>query len=269
MDVTKPIALVDLSSFVFYRFFAIKRWLQISGNEGKLSQDEVLDKFEKLFESNLNDIKKKLKVDLRNVLLARDCPRDKIWRMAIYPEYKGTRDERRSPDFDPTVFTKTYADIIPRLTKKHGYNMVQYDAAEADDIIAIAHDYIRHKSPTTPIYILSADTDFMQLKGPNTHIINFAFKPIAQSLSEEKQQNYLLWKIIKGDDSDNIPAIDKKIGDVTALKLATNPDALRARIQSSQHVKDAFERNEILISFERIPMSMRDAVSQVLTPLFS
>lgn len=267
MDTSKPIVLVDLSSFIFYRFYAIQRWMGISKTE--LNAEQVLEKFSKLFEDNLKEIKKKLKVDWKNIVLARDCPRDKIWRMAIYPEYKGTRDAKRGPTFDPTVFVTAYNDIIPRMQKTHGFYMAQYDKAEADDVIAVIHNEVRRHSATTPIYVLSADTDFVQLATGNgsasaTKILNFQLKPIGQSFDEDKQKHYILWKTIRGDTSDNIPSIDKKIGDATAMKLAKDPQLLKARLDASPTVRANFERNNTLINFDQIPRDIVEGIVGVM-----
>lgn len=251
MDITKPIVIIDLSSFIFYRFYAIQKWIGISKVE--LTSAQVLEKYAKLFEDQLKHIKKQLKVDWKNIILARDCPRDKIWRMSVYPEYKGTRDAQRVPDFYPAVFTIAYNDIIPRMQRDFGIHMIQYDRAEADDVIAVIHNEVRQRRCNTPIYILSSDTDFIQLATPCTNIINFQMKPLGASYNEDKQKHYLLWKVIRGDSSDNIPAIDKKVGDATAMKLAKDPAQLSAKLAASPNARANFERNNVLINFNHIP----------------
>lgn len=253
MDATKPILLIDLSSFIFYRFFALQRWLTFSGKE--LSQSEMQAKFAELFEKNIKDIKKKLKVDWGNVILAQDCPRDKIWRNAIYAGYKGTRDAMRNAKFDPTVFTDAYTTIIPRMQKELGFHLISHEAAEADDVIAVISGHVKSQ-----VTIMSTDTDFLQLSSPNTRIINFTFKDLDASMSEDKKNHYLLWKIIRGDSSDNIPSIEKKIGDATAMKLAKDDNMLKQKLASSDVARENFERNKVLISFEFIPQRIRDQI---------
>lgn len=268
MNLSQPVALLDLSSYIFYRFFAIQKWLSISGRDKDFTPEMVIDKFSSLFESNLKDIKKKLKIDWKNIILVRDCPRDKIWRLEVFPDYKKSRDEKRSPLFDPTVFTKAYTEIVPRMIKEYGLNLVHYDRAEADDVIAIMHNEIRRQHPLTKIFILSADTDFVQLHSDITQIINFQFKSLAATVKpKEALPYYALWKVIRGDSSDNIPAIDKKIGDATALKLATNRDLLKAKLDASAQVNEAFLRNRTLIDFNYIPDTIRVGVIDLLKKL--
>lgn len=258
MDTSKPVALIDLSSYVFYRYYAIQRWLQMNGKE--MTPDEVLAKFETLFETNLKIMKRKLKVDWENVVLAVDCPREMIWRMALHPAYKGNRDTAGPDKFDGRTFERTFDKIIPDMRKQGcNFQVVRFDTAEADDIIAVLHNEIRRRQPETKVHIVTLDTDFLQLASNHTDVINFQLKPITSRFTADKMSHYLLWKIIRGDAADNIPAIDKKIGDATALKLAMNPDMLKARLAAPE-VKASFERNTILISFDSIPEVIKTGI---------
>lgn len=265
MDLSKTVVLLDLSSFIFYRFFAVHKWLSISGKAAEYTPEMVLDKFAALFESNLKEIKRKLKVDWTNIFLVRDCPRDKIWRTTLYPDYKKTRDDKRSPLFDPMVFTRAYNELVPKLEKNFNLKVFQYDHAEADDVIAVMNNEIHRLHPQTLVYIMSADSDFLQLQSEHTNIINFQYKPLASTIkSSGVLENYLMWKIIKGDASDNIPAIDKKIGDVTALKLAKCPISLEQRLSASEQTRSNFERNQTLIDFNFIPQPIREGIIQMM-----
>jgi len=264
MDIDKPIILIDLSSFIFYRFFAIQKWLSISGKEKEFTQEMIIDKFSTLFESNLRQIKKKLNVDWKNIVLVRDCPRNKIWRVEVFPDYKKGRDSKRSAAFDPLVFSHAYTDVVPRMIKSYGLQLIHYERAEADDVIAVITNEIRKQKPKTKIFIMSLDSDFLQLHGPNTEIIDFQFKNLRKKMTDEELDHYLLWKIIRGDASDNIPPIDKKIGDITAKKLAMNPDALRQKVDSSTAISESFERNNILINFLNIPESMKEGIIETM-----
>jgi 5'-3' exonuclease len=234
--------------------------LSISGKIAEYTPEKTLEKFSELFTKNIKDMKKKLKTDWKNIILVRDCPRDKIWRNDIYSEYKKTRDIKRSPNFDPIVFSHSYNVIVPQLVKEFGIVVSQFERAEADDIIAVLHNDIRAQSPSAQICIISLDSDFLQLHSKHTDIMDFQLKPLRKKMTDEDLACYITWKIIRGDDSDNIPPIDKKIGDVTAKKLACNPDALNQKLQSSVIIKENFERNKVLIDFSCIPESLKRGI---------
>ena len=71
----------------------------------------------------------------------------------------------------------------------------------------------------------------------------------------------LLYKVIKGDDSDNIPAIAPKIGPVTAKKVVfMDPEEREEWIKrKGQTAVENFENNRRLVSFNYIPESLRES----------
>ena len=74
-----------------------------------------MEKFEKMFKEHIKKYQKKFKID--KTFLLRDCKRETIWRMAFFPEYKGTRDEayKKNKFMGGKVFKKCYTDIIPKI----------------------------------------------------------------------------------------------------------------------------------------------------------
>lgn len=261
MDFSKPVVLLDLSSYIFYRYYAIQRWIIISKRE--LTSEETYEKFEKMFEDCLKKIVKKYKTSWDNVILARDCPRDKIWRMQYFEEYKKNRD-MKAGSFDSNIFPLTYNQIIPKMQNAHAFKVIQYDRAEADDVIAVIHSKIRRDNPDTIVYVLSQDSDFLQLQDNRTNIRNFSDKLISETVKPEIYKVYLRWKIIRGDVSDNIPAIDKKIGDVTALKLANDTDLLQQKLNTYPQVRERYLLNDLLINFQNIPDDLREGIQKLI-----
>lgn len=242
------VILIDLSSYVFYRNFAIHKWKAAAKLE-TLDDETFRSKFKKLFVENILGYAKKLKVPVSNVVFAQDCPRASIWRMNIYPEYKKTR-VRDIANFDPYVFQMTYEELIPKMEEQYGVRVCSVEGAEADDIIAVLARQLKAQMKT--VYILSCDNDFIQLVDENIQVMDFQMKTLVKGVYEKLFDVYLTWKLIYGDESDNIPSIDKKIGKVTAETLARNPQALALKLENPQ-VKANFERNAALIDMNRIP----------------
>jgi 5'-3' exonuclease len=89
-------------------------------------------------------------------------------------------------------------------------------------------------------------------------------KDISERYGKDIMDVFGIWKAIRGDVSDNIPAIDKKIGDKTAAKLATNKDILDEKLKNVR-VRDRFELNKRLIMFEYIPDDIRSKVIDTWT----
>lgn len=234
--------------------------MAISKNE--LTSDELYDKYNKVFESSLKALVKKYKSKWENVVLAQDCPRNTIWRCEIFPAYKKNRDGRQS-SFDPAIFAHTYTVLLPELNSKYPFRIISHERAEADDVIAVAHAKIRDAHPNTLIYVLSQDTDFLQLQDSATNIRNFNDKLLCETVPPEVLCAYVLWKTIRGDPSDNIPPIDKKVGDKTAIKMVANPEALAQKL-SQPGVQQQFDMNKLLIDFKMIPNDLRSSIAKLI-----
>ena len=222
----------------------------------EFGMDKFIEKYSKVFESKLMGFVKKLKVPMQNVILAKDCPRDTIWRMDVYKEYKQNRGAKTSKQLEPEVFSHTYNEMLPRLLKTHKIRMISYKRAEADDIIAIIHGKLRKDYPESKIYVLTCDTDLLQLIDDMTVVYDFQLKSLVKASIAPFLDVYVRWKVIQGDVSDNIPAIDTKIGKVTAEKLARNEELLKKRLEN-ERVRQDYERNDLLINLARIPEDIR------------
>ena len=111
---------------------------------------------------NLEEVLKKLKIEDPIIMVGRDCPRAEIWRMKIFPEYKGTRDTYEDdPSTNPGSFFKiAYKE---KLFEECGGTILKHDNLEADDCIALTTRYIRKAYPNSNIYIIANDHDYLQL----------------------------------------------------------------------------------------------------------
>ena len=92
--------IVDLSYFLFYRFFATRVWFSKAHPEIPTPDDFdfssnviFMEKIEKLIMDNIASYLRKFKVLSSNIHLVKDCPRTDIWRTYLYPEYKKNREE--------------------------------------------------------------------------------------------------------------------------------------------------------------------------------
>lgn len=252
-------AFVDLSYYVFHRYYAIQRWCKLSKTEFA-SLEEMLARFEKLFEDNLVALKKLYGFAWHRLVLAKDCSRDRIWRMEHYASYKKSRD--KPDDFDPAVFVHTYNVVLPKLVAKYGFAVVGADGAEADDVVAVFHQTIRERhGAQAPIVIVTNDNDYVQLLDENTLIVNCNKVVLRDRFTKEMLDVFLDWKVIKGDVSDNIQPIQKKIGDKAALKLAQDRALLDRCFAENPAAKAQYELNKVLIDFNSIPSGIRTDVA--------
>lgn len=262
------ILLIDLSYYVFYRYFATFNWYKRQTNanidvDNIKNNVEFMDKYSKMFEKTLLELIKKNKItSSTNVVFVKDCSRDHIWRHQFYNAYKATREEK-SALFSKDVFTFTYHTLIPQLQDKIGFQIIGHYCLEADDVIAIITKHLFNTYlDNIHITIITNDNDYIQLMNIdrllNTNennvlnIKNLQDKNICERINCSSQI-YINVKKILGDKSDNIPSIIRKCGEKTAFKLASNQDMLMKLLDKDTEAKKQYELNDLLIDFKNIP----------------
>lgn len=257
LDITKPIVLVDCSYFVFYRYYATRSWYQRAMEKDidckTVCTDNVfIDKYTLTWEKSIKDMSKEFKTVSNNIIFARDCSRDNIWRMELYPTYKAGRDEKEN-SFNGDIFKYTYQTLIPILKEKYNFKDIQHDKLEADDMIALFVKRINEKGNVScipKITIITNDNDYVQLYKYNVEIFNIQGKSLRDRIDDVP--NYLQYKIIIGDKSDNIVAVAKKVGDKTAKKMIADP-VYYEKIMGNPGAMQQMELNRKLIDFDSIP----------------
>lgn len=258
---TSPLVFIDLSYYVFHRYYALQRWYKFSKQE-PANEDEMIAKFTKLFEDNLCTFKRKLKCEWKDMYIVKDCLRENIWRMKHYADYKKNRDDKKG-EFNPLVFNHTYNVILPSLVDKYKFNLVGYDTAEADDVVAVMHGMARAKWPSRQVVIITNDNDYLQLHDSHTLFYNCNNVDILQKVKDVLEV-FIEWKVIKGDVSDNIPAIFPKLGEKRALRLAKNREQLEKKLQDPD-IKAQYELNKLLIDFSCIPTDVREGIKKTIS----
>jgi 5'-3' exonuclease len=274
-----PVLLIDMSYYVFYRYFATYNWYKRQNNanaivETIMENEEFVQKYAKMFEKTLLDLVKTYKInELTNIVFVKDCCRDNIWRHKHYDSYKATRDEK-STTFNKDVFNYTYHTLMPRLQEKLGFQIIGHYCLEADDVIAIITNTVFEQSPyKVSITIITNDNDYIQLMNHErllrnqTDILlikNLQHKSICDRIGCSPLQ-YINFKKIIGDKSDNIPSIIKKCGEKTAQKLSSDESALLALFTKDDNAKKQFELNDLLIDFNKIPLEYVEDIKNKVT----
>lgn len=252
---------IDTSYFVFYRYFSVFYWFKRFRPNVDLQRDNIMnnaafiEKYVKTFESSILELMKEFKVAAKNVIFAKDCPRDCIWRMDHYPAYKGNREEKLDT-FNKEIFKHTYQVILPQLVSRYSFKEMEYERLEADDVIALSIQHLKKQDPCCNIVVITNDNDYVQLLKHGITLVNLQRKHLQDRIQDH--QTYLQRKIIMGDKSDNIPAIIKKCGDKTAERLLQDATALQ-KLLTQTEVKEQYELNELLIDLDRIPLTIANS----------
>ena len=286
MVYNKFICLIDTSYIVYYSSFAAWKAYsyranipkELMGNDYNPTLDQHFNKFfENKFRNTLINAPMKIYpfIDKSKYIFCMDCPRKEIWRTDIYPEYKATRKYQISNfEFDVgKVFEYAYKYILPKICEEFDAITVQSKAAEGDDIIAVlANKYV---SNGKNVIIVTGDRDMVQLASDKVTIVTSdgtVREPRTEMETLLKNKNinceitandFLLFKILVGDPSDQIPNVKEGIGPKRAFELVTNKQKLKKLLTEDKITAQAFARNKKLIAMSQIPEEVRDLILEV------
>lgn len=168
-------------------------------------------------------------------------------RLELFPEYKanrrleaGSAAEDRKREF--MRWCNLAVEVVARWLP---VAVVRHPDYEADDVV---HTLLVRSSRVVPFTIVSSDTDFIQeLAIPNVTVWN----PTKNRAMTHPGHDYVTWKALRGDPGDGIPGIPG-IGDATATKLMSDPDAL-GRLLSRPEAAERFTTNHSLITLAEVP----------------
>lgn len=253
--------LIDGSYFIFFRYYAILNWFKLAKREQKLDKEnppeknnDFVDKFTKTFDQKIKEIPKKLKINDPIILVGRDCPREKIWRMKYLSTYKANRvyDDSFLGGY---FFKKSYKEDL--FLKAGAKKIFSYPSLEADDCLAILTKNILSKYPKATINIITSDMDYLQLASENVKLYDLKFKRLTERKSSfNNAEKDLFVKILTGDKSDNIQGVFKKCGPKTACKYFDDKELFKKKLEKEEGALERYNLNKKIIDFNEIPKEL-------------
>ncbi len=158
-------------------------------------------------------------------------------RMTLLPEYKATRVYDDKDDFQRQ---KRY--IINILKESFPIHVVRHPDHECDDVIG---NLVETTHKDDECIVVSTDTDFIQLYNTCKNVA--LYNPVKKKYVPHPGFDYVTWKSLKGDGSDNIEGFHG-IGDKRALAMVNNRELLNSFLDKDQN-RLMFEKNYRLIKF--------------------
>jgi 5'-3' exonuclease len=228
------------------------------------------------------------------------CLEGKSWRKAVYEPYKKNRivDDMSVTEAEKeenTMFWETYEKFTTFIKGKTNVSVLRHPQAEADDLIA----RFIHLHPEDTHYIISTDSDFVQLIAPNVNqyqgvageliTLEGYFKENGKPVIDKKTKQpklledpeYLLFKkIIRGDAGDNVftayprapekgsknrVGIREAFEDRNAQGFRWNTFMLQRWLDHNnqeQVVRDCYNRNRMLIDLTAQPDDIKQLVDE-------
>ncbi len=266
----RPYLLVDSSYVSFHRFFSTLIWYTNIHPDEEVEDDydwslnqEFMKHFDDTYMKNLLKFKNMYNIPYENMIIVRDCPRETIWRMNIYPEYKANRKNTCSYKNKKynigNIFKHIYNVLYPKLEKQYAFKIVKIDNAEADDVIAVLANRIRDIDKTRLVVIISNDNDYLQLVNEKTLIWSLQGK-LLNTKVESTAEEILLRKILKGDESDNIPSLVGNIGEKEFNDIVRDSRKLSEWFNKNPEKYDLYLNNRRLIDFRYIPEELKNLI---------
>jgi len=230
------------------------------------------------------------------------CLEGRSWRKDFYKPYKANRklDESAMTEAEieeNKMFWETYEKFTTYIREKTNTSVLRHPSAEADDIIA----RFINLHPNDTHYIISSDTDYVQLINENVHQYNGVSNQLIKlsGYYDEKDRlivdkktkeaktlgdpQYLLFeKCMRGDSTDNVfsayPGVrskgsKNKVGLIEAFEdrnrqgFNWNNMMLQRWVDHDgveQRVRDCYERNKTLIDLNAQPQDIKDAVDTII-----
>jgi 5'-3' exonuclease len=148
----------------------------------------------------------------------------------LYPQYKANRNTSRVTNWD--IFENKVDEseaMVGQMTRLIQYlkqlpvTLISIDKIEADDSIGLITQHFERDKECKEITIMSADKDFYQLISEKTSVYSptkrktYKVKDVLEEF-EVHPNNYLLYKVLMGDQSDNLPGV-RGVGPKKAVKF--------------------------------------------------
>jgi DNA polymerase-1 len=144
---------------------------------------------------------------------------------------------------DKDNFSTQRKEIQEMLKEAFPIKIVKHPYHECDDICNYYANYVHKDDEVT---IISSDTDFIQSINEKTRLYN----PLKKAYIKKPEFDYVLFKALKGDSSDNIEGF-KGVGEKTALKLCNDSKKLNEFIDSEEKTNKLLH-NKFMVKFHVI-----------------
>ena len=259
---------------VDYSQIALASTLVFSKEIGNNTLEQNKDLIRHAILSSVLANKKKFHQEYGEIVIA--CDDRNYWRRDKFEYYKASRKtNREASDIDWKTIFACMDEVRDDLIKFFPYKIVQVENCEADDIIAVLSKWTQDndfdqfgiEEIPKPTLIISSDKDFAQLhKYSNVRQYSPMFKKYVKS--PPSIQKFINEHIAKGDSGDGIPSILNtdsclvdKIRQSPMMKKRLEEFATLgiAACKNETEIRN-WHRNELLISFEKIPEEISNKI---------
>jgi len=170
-------------------------------------------------------------------------------RMELAPDYKGTRTYH-----DDDGFRAQKKQIVEIMKDMFPIEVVRHRDYECDDVLA---NLIRYEHAEDQCTVISSDTDFIQLYNELDNVA--IYNPIRKSYVDQPDFDYVKWKALRGDSSDNIEGF-RGIGKKRATAMVLDENKLNEFLSKDPSHPEMFKHNIEMIKFH----DMQDTMEEII-----
>lgn len=172
-------------------------------------------------------------------------------RMEILPEYKANRRVGLTPEKESELRDfREQRGTIETIMKLFPVETVYHPEYECDDVIAAL---ALNEHADDECIIISNDTDFIQMYGLGKNVS--IYSPVKKEFLMPTEYDYVSWKALVGDSSDNISGVPR-IGKKTAVKILETKETLNEWVSKNPDKAVIYNRNLDLIRFHDLSDEM-------------
>ena len=280
-----PDIFVDVSYVTYFTMHSTWSWYKkefiLDDNDYRLNGDfdpstdpEFALQLEKRFGWNVYGLINKIVplADKGRIVFAIDCSKKYIWRNHYFPQYKLKRYHTKTPYNFKGSFEMIVNDYIPSKCEQDGSKMIKVNNAEADDIIGHIILQKRKSGDDRENIIIASDRDLSQLCSTTTKMYDIFKKQITMETSYKKDKvidqiddcddvgTFLLYKALKGDNSDGIPSPFGKCGPKTSIKYINNREMLTEACKKNPQAVKNLKRNLMIMDLRQIPKQIQNDI---------
>jgi len=147
-------------------------------------------------------------------------------------DYKGTRTYH-----DRDGFKAQKRKIMEIVKEQFPVCAARHHHYECDDVLA---NLIKYSHATDDCVVVSSDSDFIQLLNEFGNVA--VYNPIRKAFMPRPSYDYVLWKALRGDSSDNIEGF-RGIGNKRATSMVSNRQLLQEFLDKEEGRDAMLQKN--------------------------
>ena len=155
----------------------------------------------------------------------------------LSPDYKANRKKLVDPDF-----WREKDEIFDTIKSLSGFVYMRHPERECDDVIGYLASSVHQRDN---VVIVSTDSDFIQLINENVNL----WHPKKKSFVSPWHCDYLTWKALRGDATDNISGVTG-VGPKRADALASDAAFLKSFLEEDPEKKKQYELSRALVKLK-------------------